>query len=236
MWGFVNCTRYFVSAGVPNVVLHEASLAVGTSEKVGLLVPSGEGKSTIIKMLAGVEEPDSGTVLRDSGGWPLGYSGAFRPELTGEENIRKFATIVGLDEFEFTTFCADFSELGDAYFHPLSSYSARMRAKLAFSASLGIPASTYLADDKVSGGDDRFRKKCEAALAERLRTAGLILVASNPRVTRGVCERHGVVIGGKIILCETHEQAAELFGGGAGGTDSGAEEYGDEELASFDLE
>lgn len=233
MWGFIDCTRYFLSFGVPKVVLHEATLIVGTSEKVGLLVPSGEGKSTIIRMLAGVEEPDSGIVLRDEGGWPLGYSGAFRPELTGEENIRKLATIVGLDPSDLSAFCAEFSELGEAYFHPLQYYSGRMRARLAFSASLGIPAKTYLADDKLSSGDEQFRKKCEAALKERLQTSGLIFVASNPAVTKGVCERHGVVSRGKIILCETHEQAKDLFI--ANFAVEAADEIADEELASFDL-
>jgi capsular polysaccharide transport system ATP-binding protein len=233
VWGFINCTRYFLAFGAPKVVLHDATLIVGTSEKVGLLVPSGEGKSTIIRMLAGVEEPDSGLVLRDEGGWPLGYSGAFRPELTGEENVRKLATIVGLDPTAYSAFCAGFSELGDAYFHPLRFYSARMRARLAFSTSLGVPATTYLADDKLSAGDDRFRKKCEAALLERLRTAGLIFVASNPNATREVCDRHGVVSRGKIILCETHDEAKQLFQSNFDG--STAEEIADEELPSFDL-
>ena len=172
MWGFINCTRYFLSFGAPKVVLHDATMIVGTKERVGLLVPSGAGKSTIIRMLAGVETPDSGIVLRDGGGWPLGYTGGFRQELTGEENIRKYATIVGLDPSDFSAFCADFSELGEAYFHPLRLYSARMRGRLAFAASLGIPATTYLADDKLSAGDEKFREKCDAALADRLRQAG----------------------------------------------------------------
>lgn len=233
MWGFINCTRYFLAFGIPNVVLHEASLVVGTREKLGLLVPSGAGKSTIIRLLAGVEKPDSGIVLRDEGGWPLGYSGAFRPELTGDENVRKLATIVGLDANELSAFCADFSELGEAYFHPLRFYSGRMRARLAFSASLGIPARTYLADDKLSGGDDRFRGKCEAALAERLKSSGLIFVASNPRATEEACDRHGVVSRGKIILCDTHQQAKDLFEDSAG--EDGIDEVTYEDLASFDL-
>lgn len=233
MWGFINCTRYFLTFGVPKIVLHEANLIVGTREKVGLLVPPGEGKSTIIRMLAGVEEPDSGIVLRDEGGWPLGYSGAFRAELTGEENIRKTATIVGLDEDEFSAFCAEFSELGQAYFQPLRDYSGRMRGRLAFAASLGIPARTYLADDKLSAGDERFREKCAAALSERLRSCGLIFVASNPRPMEASCDRFCVVSRGKIIACDGYEQAKALFASDSSG--SFADDFADEELASFDL-
>ncbi len=109
-----------------------------------------------------------------------------------------------------------------------------MRAKLAFSASLGVPARTYLADDKLSGGDDAFRKKAEAALAERLTAAGLIFVASNPAATEGVCERHGVLSRGKIVLCDTHAEAKELFM--ARHSDVAGDEIdSEEELASFDL-
>lgn len=233
MWGFVNCTRYYQSFGVPKVVLHEASLVVGTREKLGLLVPPGGGKSTIIKLLAGIDQPNDGHVLRDAGGWPLGYAGAFRADLTAEENIHNIAALVGLDPNSYSAFCMEFSELGEAYFHPLSLYTGRQRGQLAFAASLGIPASTYLADEKVGIGDEGFRNKCAQALKARLATCGLILVASQPRVTEEVCDRHAIVSRGKIIACRDHQEAKELFTMGI--AEGGDDEITDEELASFDL-
>jgi capsular polysaccharide transport system ATP-binding protein len=233
MWGFINCTRYFNSFGVPKVVLHDASLVVETAERLGLLVPPGEGKSTIIKLLAGVDQPDSGHVLRDQGGWPLGYAGAFRGELTGEENIHNIASLTGLDPTSYSAFCAEFSELGEAYFHPLALWTGRMRGQLAFAASFGIPASTFLADEKLAIGDDQFKKKCASALRERLKSCGLILVASNARATQEFCDSHAVVSRGKIIRCSDHEEAKALFT--ANFDEGGADEIADEELASFDL-
>ena len=108
-----------------------------------------------------------------------------------------------------------------------------MRAKLAFSASLGIPATTYLADDKLSAGDDRFREKCEIALLNRLQSAGLIFVASNPNATKDVCEKHGVVTRGKIVLCGTHAEAKELFESNF--SESFSDDLAEEDLPSFDL-
>jgi capsular polysaccharide transport system ATP-binding protein len=233
MWGFINCTRYYDSFGLPKVVLDDASLAVGTTEKLGLLVPAGEGKSTIIRLLAGVDQPNSGEVLRDAHGWPLGYAGAFQPEMTGEENIHNIASLVGVDPLSYSAFCGDFSELGEAYFHPLKLYTGRMRGQLSFAASFGIPAETYLADDKVSVGDEHFRGKCEAALRARLKTCGLIFVASNPRLTKDVCDRHAIVSRGKIIVCRDHEEATQLFEQNF--DEGGGDEIADEELASFDL-
>lgn len=234
MWGFLDCSRYYLSFGLPKVVLHEASVVVRTHEKLGLLVPPGGGKTTIIRMLAGVDHPNSGRVLRDNGGIPLGYGGAFRVELTGEENIRNIGSMAGVDPLAYSAFCADFADLGEAYFHPLKSWTGGMRGRLAFAASFGLPASTYLADDKVAGGDRAFIGKCMAALRERLKTTGLILVASNPRATAEICDRHAIVLRGKILLCPTHKDAAELFALNFE-EEQAAGEIADEELASFDL-
>lgn len=233
MWGFVDCTRYYLSFGIPKVVLHEASMVIGTREKLGLLVPVGGGKSTIIRMLAGVDRPNSGHVLRDKGGIPLGYGGALLADLTGEENIHNLAALHGVHPNSYSAFCHAFSDLGDVYFHPLNQWTGAQRGRLAFAASLGVPASTYLADGKLVGGDRSFAEKCLAALNERLKTAGLILVASNPRVTADFCDRHAVVMNGKIIQCSSHEEAAELFERNC--QEGADEELVDEELASFDL-
>lgn len=233
MWGFVNCTRYFATAGVPNVVLSDANLIVPTHDKVGLLIPPGQGKTTIIRLLAGVDEPNSGMVLRDRGGWPLGYSGGFRQELTGQENARNIGLLAGLDPEEFTAFCADFSELGETFYHPLSSYTGVMKAQLAFAATFGIPARTYLADGKIGTGDGHFRSKCEAALKDRLRTAGLIFVASQPKATKDICDRHAVLSRGKIISCSSHEEAEALFTANPDQPDGG--DMYEEALPSFDL-
>src|SRR5688572_3482787 len=176
MWGFVDCTRYHVAEGRPQVVLYNASLVVGTDEKVALLIRPGHGKSTIMRMLAGIDLPDSGTVLRDEGGWPLGYAGGFHNEMTGDSNIRNLALLADVDPVELSAFCFEFSELAEFYHQPLSRYSSTMKARLALSASLGLPARTYLADDKLAAGDERFRAKCMSALADKLAECGLIFI------------------------------------------------------------
>lgn len=233
MWGFVDCTRYYMTLGVPTVILNEASLVVKTHEKLGLLVPEGGGKTTMIRMLAGVDQPNSGHVLRDRGGVPLGFGGAFLADRTGEENVRQLAALVGTDPLTYSAFCAEFAELGEAYFTPMKLWTAAMRTRLAFTASLGAPAATYLADGKIVGGDRPFVEKFLAALAERLQTAGLIFLTSRPRLTVDWCDRHAVVVNGKIIVCSSHEEASELFDASRQG--AAGEEVVEEDLASFDL-
>jgi capsular polysaccharide transport system ATP-binding protein len=233
MWGFIDCSRYFVAFGMPKVVLNRATMVVASQEKFGLLAAPGAGKSTIIRLLAGVDRPNSGEVLRDHGGWPLAYGGGFRPEMSGEENVKMVASFAGLDPDEFAAYCAEFAEIGDAFFIPIKLYTGAMRTRLAFAVSLGVPATTYLADEKLVAGDPAFREKCEAALHFRLQSCGLILVASNPRPMEAVCERFGVLSKGKIVMCEDLEEAKALLTFDL--DHGGAEEAIDEELASFDL-
>ncbi len=107
-----------------------------------------------------------------------------------------------------------------------------MKTQLAFAATFGIPARTYFADGKVATGDPYFRSKCEAALKDRLRTAGLIFVASQPKATKDICERHAVLSRGKIISCASHEEAEELF---TSSPDQADGDMYEEALPSFDL-
>ena len=115
----------------------------------------------------------------------------------------------------------------------LKLYTSAMRTRLAFAVSLGIPATTYLADEKLVAGDPAFRDKCKEALSHRLDSCGLILVASNPRAMEPVCERFGVLSRGKIIMCPSLDDAKQSMTFDL--EQGGAEEAVDEELASFDL-
>jgi capsular polysaccharide transport system ATP-binding protein len=233
MWGFVDCTRYYMSEGRPRVVLHNASLLVETREKVALLTRPGHGKSSIMRMLAGIDLPNAGTVLRDEGGWPLGYAGGFHIDMSGDANIRNLARIADVDPIELTAFCYEFSELEDFYYQPVRLYSSTMRARLAFAASLGLPAKTYLADDKLSAGDDRFRDKCMTALTAKLSDAGLIFVASNPRQAREICDRFYVLSGGQFLACDDYDEALERLSSSAEDDDAG--DSADHDLPTFDL-
>lgn len=232
MWGFVDCTRYHFAEGRPQVVLYNASLVVETDEKVALLIRPGQGKSTIMRMLAGIDLPDSGTVIRDEGGWPLGYAGGFHNEMSGEANILSLALLADVDPIELSAFCFEFSELEDYYHQPLSRYSSTMKARLAIAASLGLPARTYLADDKLAAGDADFRQKCMSALAGKLADCGLIFIASNPRAAKDVCDRFYVVSGGEILPCDDYDHAAALL---ATSVEDDSADAAEADVPTFDL-
>jgi capsular polysaccharide transport system ATP-binding protein len=210
--GFLDCHKYYSTADGDRVVLFGASCLFDPLDRVSILAAAGSGKTTLVRLLAGLEAPTYGHVFRNPAtSWPLGFAGAFHPALTGEENIRILSILCDVDADLTSDYVAQFSNLGDDYRRALSTYSAGMRARLAISFSLAVPAATYLADETIGTGDESFRLKCEAALQQRLRNAGLFLVTRNPRLAERFGRRHGVLRDGRVLMCDSFEQARSLF-------------------------
>ena len=136
-------------------------------------------------MIAGSELPDGGRIIRSGRfSWPLGFSGGFSGNLTGEENLRFVCRIYQADLRRVFEYVWEFSELGDALFEPLATYSRGMKARLAFGLSLAIDFDVYLIDEVMAVGDASFRKKSKAAFEERRQVSNLILVSHDMRTIR----------------------------------------------------
>lgn len=205
-------TRYYGGGDDLRVVLDNVSAIFPTQAKVGILARPGMGKTSLIRLLAGIDAPNSGEIHRScSVSWPIGFAGALHPNLTADDNVRIVARIFGRDPDQVSAFCHGFSELGSDYFQVLNRYSGGMRARLGMSLSLSVDFDQYLADEMIGTGDAAFRKKCELALAARLAHAGLILVSRNPQTVRRFCDIPAVLDSGRIIFCDSHDQARTLF-------------------------
>jgi len=81
---------------------------------------------------------------------------------------------------------------------PVNTYSAGMRARLAFGACLAIEFDTYLIDEVTEVGDERFRRKCAMAFRERVRRSDIILVTHNARTIRQYCDCCAILDGGDL--------------------------------------
>ena len=133
--------------------------------------------------------PTSGHVLVEgSVSWPIGFAGCFHGDMTGAQNVRFVARIYGVPPDELLDFVAGLSDLGPALFTPFRTYSSGMKARLAFSVSMGIDFDTYLFDEVTSVGDAGFRKQSEAILEERLETRGAIVVSHSLGLLERMCD------------------------------------------------
>jgi capsular polysaccharide transport system ATP-binding protein len=157
---FRNVSKTYKSHGNSKVILHDANFIFPEGHNFGILGANGVGKSTLIRLIAGAEPPDKGSVVQRARiSFPVGFSGTFHPHLSGRQNAKFVARVYGENVRRVVDFVAEFSEL-DAYFDmPIITYSSGMMAKLAFGLSLGIDFDVYLVDEVIEVGDARFRQK-----------------------------------------------------------------------------
>lgn len=175
-------------------VLRGVDLAIEPGQHVGFLGRNGAGKTTMIKLIGGVELPTSGKIRRRmSVSWPLGFGGGFQGSLTGYDNARFIARIYGHNYSEMRDYIEDFSELGSQLKMPVKTYSSGMRARLAFALSLAIEFDCYLIDEVIMVGDQNFHRKCHDELFNKRRDRALIFASHSADLVREFCD-HAVVL------------------------------------------
>lgn len=207
---FDNVSKYYHLGKSNKIVLTDVSLKVRKGESLGICGANGAGKSTIMRLLAGVEQPSAGNIYRSmTTSWPLGYSSCFQTSLTGADNARFIARIYGRPEQELLSFVDDFAQLGGYLNQPVSTYSAGMQARLAFGISLAVEFECYLIDEVTAAGDERFRARSEEALFARRDSASLIMTSHDPGTLMKYTRRGAVLYGGSLALYDTIEEACD---------------------------
>lgn len=211
----IRCTGLFKSypmgAGRKHV-LNGVDFEIGRGEKIGILGRNGTGKTTLIKLLGGVEMPTAGTVERRmTVSWPLGFGGGFQGSLTGYDNARFIARIYGQDYRDIKDFVEDFTELGRQLRMPVKTYSAGMKARLAFALSLAIEFDCYLIDEVILVGDQNFQRKCHEELFDRRGERALVLASHNPATIREYCSRAMVIEGGHATMYDDIDEALAVY-------------------------
>ena len=145
---FENVSKAYRSPKFTKVILRDFSMEFPTGRNIGLLGVNGAGKSTVLRMIAGTEYPDSGRIRRFTRvSFPLGFSGSFKGNLTARENCRFVARIYGLDTKAVERFVEEFAEIGKSFELPISTYSSGMRSRVSFGLSMAIDFECYLVDE-----------------------------------------------------------------------------------------
>ena len=167
--------------------LRDVSFDLYHGETLGIIGKNGVGKSTVLRMIAGVIDPDRGEVIRHE---PLRASllalqVGFIAHLTGRQNAILGGLVLGLCRAEVEALLPqiiEFSELGDFIDQPVRSYSMGMRARLGFSVALYADPDILLVDEVLGVGDEDFQKKSADAIREISRRAS--------KVPPGACSSH----------------------------------------------
>jgi len=193
-------------------VLDDVNLTVHPGKKVGILGRNGAGKSTIIRLISGAERPSSGQIRREmSVSWPLAFGGAFQGTLTGLDNLRFICRVYGTSADDKIAYVQEFSELGRYLREPVKTYSAGMRARLAFAISMVVEFDCFLIDEIVAVGDNRFHEKCRIELFEKRKDRAMIIVSHDPGYVREHCDHAAVLVKGKLTAFAQVDDAFAFY-------------------------
>lgn len=200
------------------VALNDVSFSIDKGEAFGLVGFNGAGKSTMLKVLAGVLKPTEGQVIVRGSIAPLIEVGAgFDPELTAMENVFLNGAILGHNKVflqEHFDAIIDFAELRDFVNVPVKNFSSGMYSRLGFAIATEVRPDILIVDEVLSVGDYQFQQKCEDRISRMMRAGTtVILVSHEIHTVEKICNKvawleHGRLrdIGGAERICNEYQK------------------------------
>lgn len=196
--------------------LKNISFEIKKGEFFGIVGRNGSGKSTMLKILAGIYQPTQGTIRVEGKLVPFIELGVgFNPELTGRENVYLNGAMLGFSVKEVDHMYEDivrFAELERFMDQKLKNYSSGMQVRLAFSMATRSEADVLLVDEVLAVGDADFQRKCFdyfKTLKKNKKT--VIFVTHSMDAVREYCERAALIKDGLIDYIGDAEGAAERY-------------------------
>jgi ABC-type polysaccharide/polyol phosphate transport system ATPase subunit len=187
----------------PAFSLEGFTLSVEPGEAVALVGNNGSGKSTVLRLVAGIYAPTAGEITtRGRVAAVLELGAGFHPDLTGRENASLYGAILGLGRAELKERLPGilrFAGVDHALDTPVKYWSSGMHSRLAFSVALGVRPDVLLLDEVLAVGDAGFRARCEARLSAWHRAGGTLIVTSHDADSlRRLCRRAVWLEAGRI--------------------------------------
>lgn len=186
------------------IALKDINLQVKKGESWGLVGTNGAGKSTLLKVISRILKPYKGTVdVKGSVAALIELGAGIDPNMTARENIFLNGTLLGYKkEFIQEKFdeIVEFSELQEFLDSPVKNFSSGMKARLGFSIATSVQPDILIADEILSVGDVRFKKKCSERMQKMLSNGTTLLyVSHNMKSIENLCDKalwldHGVPV------------------------------------------
>ena len=196
--------------------LKNVSFSLAPGDSVALIGKNGSGKSTMLKIIAGVMDATEGGVAVNGTIAPLIELGAgFDPDLTGRENVYLNGALLGhrraYMEESFDSIVA-YAELEEFIDVPVRSYSSGMIARLGFSIATHVQADILVVDEILAVGDYNFQMKCHRTMEEMLaRGTTLLFVSHDTEQVKRLCKRAIWLDHGNVMADGPSEQVCDAY-------------------------
>jgi capsular polysaccharide transport system ATP-binding protein len=213
MLEFRNVSKSFWTGVQRKVILDRASFRVELGQSLGILAPNGTGKTTLIKMMAGLEKPDEGEIIRAGRiSFPLGFMGGLISKHSGRENSRYIARLYSLDPDYVEAFCRWLCDIDEYWDMPVGTYSSGMRGRLSFALLLALDFDMYLIDEGMpTNTDAEFNRKAGTLLQERLAKTSIVIVSHQAETLEKYAKSAAVLRNGQLYMFDTLEEARQLY-------------------------
>lgn len=185
--------------------LNDVSFQIQKGDTIGIIGRNGAGKSSLLRVIAGIINPDKGSIERaqDIRTTMLSFGAGFESRLTGRQNIILNGLQLGMDKSHLIPRMEQIVELADIgtfIDEPVRTYSTGMRARLGFAIAYFVDTDLMLIDEAFATGDEAFRAKATSLIRDKISTdLTVIIVSHSMPIISEICTRIIQIENGKTL-------------------------------------
>jgi ABC-type polysaccharide/polyol phosphate transport system ATPase subunit len=199
----------------PFCALNNINFDIKKGQALGVIGRNGSGKSSLLQLITGIQQPTSGTVAVDGRISALLELGAgFNPEFTGRENVYLNTAIQGFSEKdtdERFQKIAEFADIGEFIDRPVKTYSSGMYIRLAFAAAVSVKPEILIVDEALSVGDIFFQQKCMTHMQKMMEGCTIVLVSHDMHSIINLCDRVLLLENGRVTFDGTPVEGVSQY-------------------------
>jgi capsular polysaccharide transport system ATP-binding protein len=192
--------------------IRNLTATIERGESTAILAIEGAGKSTLIGLVAGTENPTEGEIIRSGHiSWPASFRGMINMRMTARQNLRFLCDTYGHDFRAAHDFVQEFAELGRYMDLIVKQCSNEQRHRLAIAVLFAMNFDFILVDDTFEAGDGHFRRRIHEFVEDNSDRITFFMATSSARLAERYCKRVGILADGAVTFYDSMEEGVDVF-------------------------